>query len=291
MQRVFMASGQSYVANCWRMGATQSNPAHYMIGHGKIFVAALHPAVPRGMNNLIFQQCSISDQPNASFGWGWAQAVWKVIESKGVDSGLWRRGKVNIVKLGASKLHARYIGQPSDFPRDFETVVCTRDVHMQPDGAPLYLGSNSLRVVSEWHAHVQRTLGLPALNTTNAYLMKHGTSLHPIQTKLKSICAAGCSSNMRVALWRRSNGNRQLINTEQIAELQAFKDASLLVDMARLRWALERAIAIRCGCRLPEFLCGRRWHTSDGAVPEIATGVLEDPTPWSCTGPKKRCGD
>merc|ERR1740130_2060748 len=57
LRKVYYAKGTSYALNCAGQSLFQHDPAHYMIGFGKLFVAAHDPTVQRSMDSLIFQQC------------------------------------------------------------------------------------------------------------------------------------------------------------------------------------------------------------------------------------------
>ena len=93
LRRVYYVNGDSYMTNCWRQPRFKRNPAHFLIGAGKIFSAAQDPTVGRNLTSIIWHQCPTRE------GWRWASNVWSVVEDAAHDSRLWTSRHINEIVL------------------------------------------------------------------------------------------------------------------------------------------------------------------------------------------------
>ena len=150
LTNAFLLEGETFASNCWRQGFLSSNPAHFMAGYGKVFVAALDNHVPRGLSTLIIQSCG----HRARAEWEWGREVWSLIEAKANESGLLPPAGVDVVTLGTTwggSWHQKW-------PSQGDLVVCARHVTAERNSVATYLGRNHPDIVAEWQRHVYRQL-------------------------------------------------------------------------------------------------------------------------------------
>ena len=258
LKRAFIARGHAFAVNCWRTGFSGTNPSHFIMGHGKLFVAATDRSVPRRLSTLLFHQCSkhghvrdIGRRGGARLAepWGWAIGVWKLIEAKGRQSNLWDPDGVNSIVLGgahASRTLSRSRGPvvPSSpsrergttgLPTAHETVICAEDVYLEPRSVAQYLGANKPSIISAWRRHLARSVSgkiqdgsspsSPSASSAVAsapFVVSPSTHGSMESRANTSAITANCSAALRVALWRRGAsafGSRRLINVQQISEI------------------------------------------------------------------------
>ena len=155
LTNAFLLEGETFASNCWRQGFLSSNPAHFMAGYGKVFVAALDTHVPRGLSTLIFQSCG----HRARAEWEWGGEVWSLIQAKGNESGLLPPAGADVVTLSSKKpLDYRGGNWPQQWPSQGDLVVCARHVTAERNSVGTYLGRNHPDIVAEWQRHVYRQL-------------------------------------------------------------------------------------------------------------------------------------
>ena len=168
--------GNTLVANCVRQRS--HNPAHFIMGHGKLFVAAVdretllrQTALSDGrptlsmvppIDNLVFHQC----QP-PHHAWDWSVAAFRdLIVPRADSSGLLRHGwnGTNVVWLGGDRLRFDREGRPirnfwtSGQLNEDEPLVCVRRAYDDPRHIAAYLAANARAHVDVWQRDVESWL-------------------------------------------------------------------------------------------------------------------------------------
>lgn len=264
LQRVHLVRGHAFAVSCWRKnfdGLGSTNPSHYIMGHGKLFVAATDASVPRPLSTLIMHQCARFSHGTTREGrpvWGWARGVWALIESKAVQMGLWSPSTVNTIVLGLAWARGKGKGKtypnPRGLPSGFDHVVCAEKLLVEPGHVAQYLGANRPEVVGAWRAHVRARVPLNGSGPETGLESGPGsrTVRRPAQRRrrreseaagrggpdggpgggpsgapsgrVRRTATALCTSALRVALWQRESSSprgRHLRNVAQIRGLVA----------------------------------------------------------------------
>jgi hypothetical protein len=255
-RRAYLVDGTTFAISCWRTKLDGHNPAHFMMGVGSLFAAAVSPHVPRNMSNLIFHQCpgfghrEVLHYPpehrgvklNLSKRWPWAQGIWSLIRSKGEATGMWSPSRVNELVLGGEQRKGEYV---SELPHAEDFLFCTRDVYIDANHPGLYLNNNAPEVVAEWRAHAERlypssstTLAAAAALATPSSPTAAVAAEHASDDAIDEVVAAAkhaakplgkpppskCTS-LRIAIWQRGGGSthgaRSMINLQQVIRLVA----------------------------------------------------------------------
>ena len=205
LRKVYYAKGTSYALNCAGQSLFQHDPQHYMIGYGKLFVAAHDPTVQRSMDSLIFQQC----MQNAPDDWDWGKGVWAILESLGKDSQFWAPEAVDTVTLGAPANSSAPYGK---LPSAHDPIVCAKRVTMERKYAQTFLGANVPGIVGRWRSRIDWWVSkLPKVAKAmkrhakeaqaEADAMEH-KELSPL--KVVGDCALLCTKGLKVAVLQRS---------------------------------------------------------------------------------------
>jgi len=156
LRRVYLTSGNALAVNCWRQRAESTHPAHFLMGHGRLFAAAVTPSVPRHATTLMFHQCG--HQPHGvgvgARPWAWALGVWTLIELKASETSLWSALDVNTVVLSHRPTTSGVDGVPLGLPAADDVVVCARSVVFEPRHVTKYFGANEASIVAAWRRHI-----------------------------------------------------------------------------------------------------------------------------------------
>ena len=240
LRRVYYLTGKSYVTNCWRQPRSSRNPAHFMIGAGKLFAAATDRTVARNINAILWHQCPTHE------GWRWASKVWSIVEAAAKDAHFWNPRRVNEIILAPP----RRLRSFARLPQGDELVVCTQNVWTERTTTDTYLGQNKPEVISAWHSYAERMLPRKPLyspdvqpdvlripfNSTGALQAAEPRGVDaegrpqtarsaatPKQPRQVANCSHACTSRLRVALFQRTEGSakRTLHSAESIQALVA----------------------------------------------------------------------
>jgi len=208
LTNVYYARGKTYAAGCWRQNAARRNPAHYLMGYGKLFVAAHDNGthiVPRDMDHLVFHQCP----PRAPEGWEWAQRIWSLIESESSSRGLWKPGRPNIITLGQPSVDV------SQLPAKGDLVICAERMTIERVHVATYLGANDPGMVRHWHRAVEQRLHVNASANT-----ARPQSQNPGREGCEG-CVNQSRTALRIGIFRRIEGKSGLRRIRNLDEVQA----------------------------------------------------------------------
>ena len=208
LRNVYYAQGKTYAAGCWRQDFARRNPAHYMIGYGKLFAAAHDNRthiVPRDIDHLVFHQCP----PRAPEDWEWAQNMWSIIESESNSRGLWKPGKPNIITLGQPSVDV------SQLPAKDDLVICAERMTIERVNLPTYLGVNHPSMVRHWHRAVEQRLHVNAAANTAT-----PQSQNPGREGCTG-CVNESRTALRIGIFRRTEGKSGLRRIRNLDEVQA----------------------------------------------------------------------
>ena len=254
LTNAFLLEGETFASNCWRQGFLSSNPAHFMAGYGKVFVAALDNHVPRGLSTLIIQSCG----HRARAEWEWGREVWSLIEAKANESGLLPPAGVDVVTLGTTwggSWHQKW-------PSQGDLVVCARHVTAERNSVATYLGRNHPDIVAEWQRHVQRQLPESSESRTSvpsAVSSEAGIAASPLSdrssrktpTATPSTTCASCLNSLRIAIFYREEGSalrrfRNLAGVRAVAARYSAGRVSMVTITSRTNFATQACDATLC---------------------------------------------
>ena len=208
LRNAYYAQGKTYAAGCWRQGFARRNPAHYMIGYGKLFVAAHDNRthiVHRDVDHLIFHQCP----PRAPEDWEWAQRIWSILENEAESRGLWKPGKPNIITLGQPSVDV------SQLPAKDDLVICAERMTIERVNLPTYLGANHPSMVRHWHRAVEQSLHVNAAANTAT-----PNSRNPEREGCDG-CVNESGTGLRIGIFRRTEGQSGLRRIRNLDEVQS----------------------------------------------------------------------
>merc|ERR1719424_2706145 len=223
LRKVYYAKGTSYALNCAGQALFNHDPAHYMIGYGKLFVAAHDPTVQRSMDSLIFQQC----MQNAPDDWDWGKGVWSILESLGKDSQFWSPEAVDTVTLGAPSNSSAPYGK---LPSAHDPIVCAKRVTMERKYAQTFLGGNVPGIVGRWRSRIDWWVSkLPKVAKAMKRHAKEAQAEADAQVDHKELsplkvvgdCALLCTKGLKVAVLQRSEDKPSLHNVDELQALVA----------------------------------------------------------------------
>ena len=296
LTNAFLLEGETFASNCWRQGFLSSNPAHFMAGYGKVFVAALDTQVPRGLNTLIFQSCG----HRARAEWEWGGEVWSLIEAKGNESGLLPPAGVDVVTLSSKKpLDYRGGNWHQKWPLQGDLVVCARHVTAERNSVATYLGSNHPGIVAEWQRHVHRQLPESSESRTavpGAVSLEAGIAASPLSdrssrktpTATLSTACASCLSSLRIAIFYREEGSalrrfRNLAGVRAVAARYSAGRVSMVTMTSRMNFAAQACDANLCLLSVPAHVhvvgaCGCMWLHVDARFSLCIPLVLHIPS-------------
>ena len=261
LTNAFLLEGETFASNCWRQGFRSSNPAHFMAGYGKVFVAALDTHVPRGLSTLIFQSCGHRAQAK----WEWGREVWSLIEAKGNESGLLPPAGADVVTLSSTKpLGYRGGNWPQQWPSQGDLVVCARHVTAERNSVATYLGRNHPDIVAEWQRHVQRQLPESSESRTSvpsAVSSEPGIAASPLSDRssrktphaMPSTACASCLNSLRIAIFYREEGSalrrfRNLAGVRAVAARYSAGRVSMVTITSRTNFATQACDATLLYC-------------------------------------------
>ena len=247
-QHLVALEGNTLVVNCVRQRS--ANPAHFLMGYGKIFIAAadrlggVDGHLPP-IDNFLFHQCSIPDPQ-----WEWGQTVWSEFLARAAEeSGLLRSTQhINLVWLGGDRLRVDARGKPVyDFwartPKEDEPLICARHAFTEPRYIAMYLAANKPVHVAAWQDRVSRWLTQKEAAANPRRTPEPAAASPPASptaapsanghSLFRTVpgCALSCTSSLNVAAWTRqdnSSRNRRLVNLGAVRRLVAEYAASPL---------------------------------------------------------------
>lgn len=206
LTNVFFAK-KMFVMNCWRQRVNKTNPAHFAMGYGKLFVLAsghyLPHHRPKAFDLLLYHQCNVPS-------WPWAQLVDRLILDYAIQAGI--IASVNSWKEANT---ARMVLPSHHFPQGVigrnDLIICADTVFQEPFTISRYFGSNAPHVVSKWQKFVDAKMNMETPSSPQ---------IEDSRNQLKETTKA-CIDNLRVALWRRTEGSalRLLKNEDEIQSL------------------------------------------------------------------------
>ena len=272
LTNAFLLEGETFASNCWRQGFRSSNPAHFMAGYGKVFVAALDTHVPRGLSTLIFQSCG----HRARAEWEWGREVWSLIEAKGNESGLLPPAGADVVTLSSTKpLDYRGGNWPQQWPSQDDLVVCARHVTAERNSVATYLGRNHPDIVAEWQRHVQRQLPESSESRTSvpsAVSSEPGIAASPLSDRssrktphaMPSTACASCLNSLRIAIFYREEGSalrrfRNLAGVRAVAARYSAGRVSMVTITSRTNFATQACDATLLYCAGSHSCSGCMW--------------------------------
>ena len=205
------------------------NPAHFLMGWGKLFAYAEENARDVAANgpvtNIVAHQCTDYHASN------WSQTVFELLTANWQKSGMWRSPN----QTGIFMLSWNGDGK-SYSPDSGDLVVCAKDFVAEPATTGLYLGRNLPPVIGQWH-HTLTRLGKMGLRAaTPPGKLAHARHVqHSMGAGAKvhiEGCNPMCTKALRVALWqragpksegtsRRHNCGRNIRNTRDVADVVA----------------------------------------------------------------------
>jgi hypothetical protein len=220
-----------YVLNCWRQHAASDNPAHLLMGYGKLFVASSGYYKEQEQDPLdtydmiVYHQCPVP-------WWPWAQLVDSLINKHAVLSGtinITLAGDINEARIfvpGSRKMLAN--------PMPNDVVICGERVFQEPFSVAKYFGSNNPTVIKKW----QDWLTKQQRNHVPNSLVKN---------QLAGERGLTCPRNLRFAMWKRTEGSalRLLTNENDIRHLVGeFSDHPLSIVTANANTPPEEQISV-----------------------------------------------
>lgn len=238
LENVYFAEGDMFVMNCWRQSMVKYNPAHMLMGMGKLFVHSsgyYDPNNTHSFNMLLYHHCA----PTA--GWAWGEMVeklfWDDAVAKGTIQGV-SPTTANSDDQEDTKLFLPVTGGALDRK---DAVVCGETVYMEPFSIKTYLGSNPSSVVTRWQSLVS-DFAETKLNTN----VDHDDDSTGNNTNSSSALPL-CNRNLRIAVWRRTEGSalRLLTNLGDIQRLvQEYSDLPLSIVTASAATSPEEQVLL-----------------------------------------------
>mmetsp|Transcript_649 Transcript_649/g.1075 ORF Transcript_649/g.1075 Transcript_649/m.1075 type:complete len:518 (+) Transcript_649:67-1620(+) len=202
-----------FVLNCWRQSSRAMNPAHMMMGTGKLFVAATGYYETGKTNNgsnlsldvVLHHHCANPSEIN----WAWGEMIESLVSKEVVSAGI----LVPPLKTEnqSSSIYVPY--SPGSTLKQDDFVICGKTVYQAPFSTALYLGPNDDGVVAKWQASV------------SDHIKEQNWTVATKETSdLKgSNATPSCRRNLQIAVWRRTEGTalRLLTNLDEVERLVA----------------------------------------------------------------------
>jgi len=206
LNNVYFAKNM-FVMNCWRQTESKPNPAHMLMGFGKLFVASsgyYHSSSgaatiqQEAFDMLLYHQCALPT-------WPWAEMVDKLINDYAIKTG-------TVAAVNSSTMDDARIFVPFDAKNRWldknDIVICGETVVQEPFSIAKYFGENNGGVVATWQNWIETQLNLtkPSWSGSNS---------------LNDSSIKSCARNLRFAIWRRTEGTalRLLTNEDEIRRL------------------------------------------------------------------------
>jgi len=193
-----------FVLNCWRQKRHVTNPAHFFMGMGKLFVHSSYNESFLPFDTVLYHHCP------STGGWPWGEFVEELIWDYATS-----RGAVLDVGAGGQKIVLPY-EEGGDIANS--TVICGKAVYQEPFSVALFLGHNKPEDIRAWRKLVQRKFNLSNVSPTSAGVI--------------SRYDRNCVKSLKVAAWKRTEGSalRHMTNMAQVKNLVAdYTDIPLIV--------------------------------------------------------------
>lgn len=191
-------SKSMFAFNCWRQSERSYNPAHLLMGIGKLFVHSIDRTNSEPFDTVLFHQCP------STTGWAWGQYVKNIIWDYAIKSGAISKdvdtqdAQINLPHKGVLE--------------DNDMVVCGETVYQEPFSVALYLGRNNHDDIVRWRNVLEEHLN----NTYQEPFIEKPSSTHITNnnTRYNNTCA----SKLKFAAWRRTEGSalRRFTNMDDI---------------------------------------------------------------------------
>ena len=208
--KIYFLNDPVFVLNCWRQKEDKYNPAHFMMGIGKFFVAATgyHKSELPGDATIIYQHCPDPDD------WSWGrfieQIIWDFAYHQGLVSVPWEKRDFKRLMM-TYNTPTRTAGLSKD-----DLVICSQSVYSEIKSVATYLGGNDPLTVAKWREVTSKLL--------------------PTQTtRLKDRCE---QNRVRVGIWNRTEGSalRLLRNVDEIKDvIREFTSGQIFILSATSR--------------------------------------------------------
>jgi hypothetical protein len=218
-----------YVLNCWRQTALKDNPAHLLMGYGKIFVAStgFHNAREGEpldtFDMVVYHLCELP-------WWPWAQFVDSLINSHAIKNGI--INNVAPSTINEARIFLPLAREQLTDPRPNDIVICGETVFQEPFSLATYFGENDPKVVAEWRDWTRVQKVIP--NTIKAMQ----------ETVVEDIL---CPRQLRFALWNRTEGTslRLLTNVNDIRRVVSdISDHPLSILTASSKTSPEEQVSL-----------------------------------------------
>jgi Glycosyltransferase 61 len=207
MENIYFADSL-FVCNCWKVKQNNFNPAHLMMGMGKLFVYALgfytpEKKAPPPVDMVLYHHCTTTDA------WPWGYMMDRAMFNYAVAAGVINKSHNNDGNdlFQEARMFLPYLVE--------NVVVCGATVYQEPYSVAKYLGNNAHSVVKQWQGLVADFVKKQHLdNGTKEIHDDDDNSQHHLSSSL-------CSRNLKVATWKRTDGSalRLLTNEEDIRQL------------------------------------------------------------------------
>jgi len=223
LRNVYFAK-RMFVLNCWRQKHGKLNPAHMLMGEGKLFTLSsgtynddVHNVSNKTPLDLVlYHHCSGLE------GWAWGEMLHNLFWEDAVLQGLISPPIDGSGNYEDAKIFMPYAAGKKK--RDNDVVICGETVWQEPFSVAKYFGANHPNTTGRWEERL------------NDYIKEkqqtNGTSTEKAKPNVV-VCAADetggkvggkktkCSQNLRVAIWKRTEGSalRNFMNMEEIEDL------------------------------------------------------------------------
>ena len=202
--KLFLLRGLSILVGCWRRTSYDTNPAHYMMGMGKLYALLNDEIDPVHIDNVIFFQCldvkkagiKTDDIINASNGTdNFFKAVWRMVRNSGSQHG-WFDDSTRFFSLGYDDIG------PKSLMFLLESALIDHSVGR-------YLGGNQPRTINSWKRDFSRFM-----HSTSPSLW---TSIEARQ----DLDGGNCFHKLRIGIFQRKTTShlRRFINLDDVLSL------------------------------------------------------------------------
>lgn len=225
LENVYFASDM-FVMNCWRQKEGKFNPAHTLMGFGKLLAHASRyreQEETQTFDFLVYHQCTPVEGvvDGKSVDWPWGEMVDNIIWEEAVDSGIIQP------PMHEARIFLPYTRRYFPTSNAKDVFICGKSVYQEPFSVATYLGSNNGKVVARWrHILAEKDFGKDSI------------------AELSEPCSP---RKLRVAIWKRTEGSalRLLTNMESIEQLVGeFTDVPLQVLSTSSDTSPEDQIAV-----------------------------------------------
>ena len=213
-----------FVTMCNQLSLGARNPAHFMLGHGRLFVHSFFHNLSYPYSMVLYHQCS------PSTGWSWAEKMEDIIWEDAVHNGAVPDNEVKLrwgdainISNGAipdktrARLFLPFVAN-DDLGNHYRSgaIICGKTVYQEVSTGGLYFGQNYQEDITRWRETLrQKGLTKKEKNLKEQPLTK--TSIPDSRTNYDEKCA----QELRFAMWKRFEGSslRRFINADEVEQL------------------------------------------------------------------------